>query len=163
MLAAINLAILGTIGYRFVQEKQQVDEDVQHSNRFKVVANELNLSPEQEKIFQELRQNHSQQTRQIRAELREHYRFMMSELSSPNPSRSFLDSMANEIAQLHKQQQLATIEHFLEVREICSPEQYQQLHRFFKRMMSRESMQMRDRMQRRPRFERRKLNDNTQE
>lgn len=159
LLAAINLAILGTIGFHFLNEKQAVEGVAQRPNNYRMMTNELNLTPEQEKMFQNLRQEHSQQTREIRNKLSEHYRFMMRELGSPNPDRTLLDSMANEIALLHKSQQQATIDHFLKVREFCSPEQYQQLHRLFKRMMSRDNMQRGERMQRRPRFERRRFID----
>jgi len=60
---------------------------------------------------------------------------IMQELDSESPNRVKLDSLAGEIGRLHEQQQLATIEHFTTLREVCSPEQYQNLQKLFRRAM----------------------------
>jgi hypothetical protein len=70
-----------------------------------------------------------------------------------------MDSVANEIAELHYEQQQTTIDHFMKLREICSYEQYEHLQHLFMRMMNREPMNQRDMMPRRNRFVRPRLND----
>lgn len=162
LLAAINLAILGTIGFNFLKPKDGPFDRPSPERHAKMVSKELNLSPEQEKIFEQLRSEYAQQNQDFRRNLREQYRLMMKELGTEEPNRSYLDSLSQEIAKLHFEQQQATIDHFLKVRESCSFEQYQQLQQMFKRMMARDQMQRKEMMERRHRMERRRFKDTIQ-
>jgi Spy/CpxP family protein refolding chaperone len=137
LLAALNLAILGTV---FFQRKPiappptsfEADRMPRHS---RMIAMELNLSPEQEAKLEELRKVYAKQTQDNKISLRDHYRMIMRELSAEIPNEHFLDSVAIEIGRLHMEQQRSTIEHFLTLREVCSFEQYEKLQQIFKRRM----------------------------
>ena len=149
LLAAINLAILATIGFHSIRTKEQVEAPPRQHSRSKMVAKELNLTPEQEVQFEELRREYAEITQQIRSEIRGKYKSIMQELGKPEPNKDALYMMADSIGLLHQEQQKATIEHFLMVREICSYEQFQQLQQLFKRMAPREQMKRREVMQKR--------------
>jgi hypothetical protein len=69
--------------------------------------------------------------------LQENYRIIMKELSTPTPNRQYLDSIAQEIGRLHVEQQQATIEHFITLSQVCTPEQYEKLQQIFKHNMFR--------------------------
>ncbi len=57
---------------------------------------------------------------------------MADELSKENPDRKILENYANQYGELHKQLKMFTIEHFLSLREKCTPEQQQQLDMFMR-------------------------------
>jgi Spy/CpxP family protein refolding chaperone len=138
LLGAINLAILGTLGFHYTKPQEPTNPRESFRNRTnygKSIANELNLTPEQEEIFETLRQEYFNETQSIRREIQTNHRLIIDELDKENPDRAKLDSLAIAIGQLHEEQQFATIEHFLTLRESCSPEQYQTLQQLFRRAM----------------------------
>lgn len=162
LLAAINIAILGTISFRFLKPIPPSPGPSMRGNHMQLMSRELRLTPEQEIQFEELRNEYAEQNQNLRNELRDRHQLIVKELSSPEPNREFMDSIANEIAELHFQQQQATIDHFMRLREICSHEQYEHLQHLFMRMMNREPMNQRDMMPRRNRFGRSRMNDTTE-
>jgi Spy/CpxP family protein refolding chaperone len=159
LLAAINIAILATIGYHHLPQKDDSADQTERPDHSRMMARELELTPEQVIQFEELRKEYAEQNQLLRRELNERYRLIMTELSAPEPNNAFLDSVAKDIGKLHTDQQKATIQHFLELREICSLDQSKQLQRLFKRMMSNNQMNKRGMMQKRQRFERNRFND----
>lgn len=153
LLAALNLATLSTLGFLRVKPKlnPESSDTRPRFNHGKMIASELNLSPEQEAKFETLRKDYAEQTRTNRMSLQENYRIIMKELSTPSPNRQYLDSIAQEIGRLHVEQQESTIDHFLTLRQVCTPEQYEKLQQIFKRNMFRDSRQP-DMVQRRMRM-----------
>jgi hypothetical protein len=142
LLAAINIAMLVTIGFHRMPSKQKNEVERRPPGKhLRMVSEELGLTEEQEVLFKELREEYAKENQIIRKKLRDNYGIIMKELSAPNPNRQYLDSIAQNIGNLHIEQQQATIKHFLALREICSFEQYEKLQEIFKRMMSREQMQ----------------------
>jgi Spy/CpxP family protein refolding chaperone len=157
LMAAINIAMLATIGFHHIPPKKDLRVDpATPGKHMKMVSKELNLTEEQEIVFENLRKEYANENQVIRRQLRENYRKIMKELSAPSPNKQFLDSMAITIGNLHVEQQQATIKHFLTLREICTTEQYEKLQVFFKRMMSRDQMQ-RQEMQQRNRMVRKRI------
>ena len=138
LLVAINIATIGTIALKLPKpQSPNVREGFtrQRSNLGMSISTELGLTPEQETIFEELRKSYFEENLEIRRTIQAHHRMIMQELDSESPNRVKLDSLAGEIGRLHEQQQLAIIEHFTTLREVCSPEQYQNLQKLFRRAM----------------------------
>ena len=154
LLAAINIAILITLGFHHIKDNQPMVGPIEPDKQGQMLARELNLSPEQEKQFQELRQSYFLQTQQNRIALREKYGAIMGELNSTSSNKALLDSMVKEIGKLHMEQQYATIDHFLTLQSLCSDEQYHKLQQHFMRMMNNEQRHRREPMQRNRRFNR---------
>jgi Spy/CpxP family protein refolding chaperone len=113
-------------------------------NHARFIANELNLTKDQEVQFKELRQQYSRQSQESREALGDHYKQIMIELGSPEPNEQLLDSLAKQVGILHIDQQRATINHFLSLRKICSFDQYEKLQELFIRMRNREQMGRRE-------------------
>jgi Spy/CpxP family protein refolding chaperone len=150
LLAAINIAMLVTIGFHRMPPKQEARvEPGPPGKHHRMVSEELGLTEEQEVLFKELREEYAKENQLIRRQLRENYGKIMKELSAPEPNNQYLDSIAKSIGSLHVDQQQATIKHFLSLREICSEDQYEKLQVIFKRMMSREQMQRQEMRQNR--------------
>ena len=102
LLAALNLAILGTISFNYIKFKDGPIDTPSREKHARLVAKELNLSPEQEEIFNQLRNEYAEQNQEFRRSLREQYRLVMRELGSPEPNRQYLDSLSQEIGRDRK-------------------------------------------------------------
>ncbi|NHB67255.1 Spy/CpxP family protein refolding chaperone [Perlabentimonas gracilis] len=162
LLVALNIATIGTIALK--QPKPQDSSaregfSRQRPNLGRSISTELGLTPEQETVFEELRRSYFEENLEIRRAIQAHHRMIMQELDAENPNRVKLDSLAAEIGHLHEQQQLATIEHFVTLREVCSPEQYQNLQKIFRRAMP-QNQRMLHRERRQPMEHRRSTTTN---
>lgn len=157
LLTAINLAILGTFGFYHTRKQEYEPQQNVNSQRNprKMIAREIDLTQEQEGKFETLHKDFVEETRENKAALLDQYNMIMRELDEKNPDRNRLDSLAREIGRLHFEQQQTTIEHFLSLREVCSPEQFKSMQRMFRRNMSNGSRH-REMEQRRQRSERRR-------
>ncbi|MDD2278907.1 MAG: periplasmic heavy metal sensor [Bacteroidales bacterium] len=154
LLAAINIAILATLGFHHIAvKKDQASSPESQQQGFKI-ARELDLTAEQNDQFHQLRQSYFLQTKENRIALRQNYELIMEELSTANPDTILLDSLAQQIGKLHVEQQHATIDHFLTLQSMCSEEQYQKLQQHFKRMKNPEFRQRREMMQKNRRYNR---------
>lgn len=145
LLTTVNLAILGTIAFQRIKPHEPIparESFRDRPNYGRTLANELDLTPEQSERFEQLRREHFEATTYNKRALQKHYRMVMEELSNEVPSRAKLDSLAHEIGKLHEEQQVSTIEHFIELREMCTPEQYQNLQHMFRRGMDRSPRMM---------------------
>ena len=136
---AINLAIIGTMWFYKPKPAPNVPSQNEirraRTDHSQMISNDLKFNAEQEELFGKMRTEYSEQTRNNRIALRDHYSLIMSELTKNEPQRTLLDSLAHEIGRLHVEQQQATINHFITLRKVCSPEQYDQLQRMFTRGM----------------------------
>ncbi|HDP54795.1 MAG TPA: periplasmic heavy metal sensor [Bacteroidetes bacterium] len=153
LLTAINIAILITLGFHHIKDNQPMVGPVEPKKQAEVLSRELNLTPDQEKQFQELRQSYFLQTQHNKRELREKYRAVMEELSSTSLNKALLDSMVREIGKLHMEQQYATIDHFLTLQSLCTDEQYHKLQQHLIRMMNNEQRHRSEPMRRNRRFD----------
>ena len=60
---------------------------------------------------------------------------LIDELSSENPSKETMDSLANRIGTFEAQMKKQTVKHILNIRSICTEEQEMLLDQFLKEMM----------------------------
>lgn len=139
LLTAINLAVLGTVGFHFARfskiQQPPLPNDVQRTH---FIAKELNLSLEQKEKFQNIRHQFRIDEQSVKNEILENYRRTMQELSKDSLNSKTLDSLANEIGRLHCKHHQMTVEHFRKVKGIAtSPEQQEHFRRMFFRMMDR--------------------------
>ena len=136
---AVNLAIVGTMWFYKPKPEQNVpgQNEIKRpsTNHSQVIANNLNFNKEQEDRFNKMRAGYTEQTRNNKIALKNHYNKIMDELKQEEPQRQLLDSLAKEVGKLHEEQQQSTINHFIALREVCSPEQYDQLQRMFSKGM----------------------------
>ncbi len=150
LLAALNITILITLGVKKNQSQKdaaqwgpprnEMQGEWQKPNR---LEHELNLSPQQQEQFHELKREYFRDTKEHKASLQVLYRALMEELNSEQPDTNLLNRLAEQIGQLHTEQQKATFNHFLSLQKVCSHEQYQILQQNFMRHMGPQNGQRR--------------------
>lgn len=144
LLAALNIAILVTIGFHFVKSKGFEPPPPQMEMRnTKFITDELNLTSEQQEQFKTLRKDFFEQIQTVKREIRATYKASMVELTKENPDQVILDSLSNEIANLHRKHHEITINHFIQVKSVCNSDQQECLKRLFFRMMPMDDVQHR--------------------
>ena len=164
LLFVINIAALGTIIYQNQQYNTRQDfreeperswrdsrrekrydkhmhkdrDDRSHQrrgNRFDhYIKDELNFSESQFDKFIELRVGNKDKQHAIVEKLAKKRKEMMKELSRSNPDTTKLKQIAEEIGSLHKELKNKTIEHFMEVKQICNPSQKEKFNDLIRRM-----------------------------
>lgn len=95
------------------------------------LRHELNLSEVQFKEFVKLRRANMRKTASLMIEINEKRNQMLDEISNDEPVDRKINKLAEEIGELHEELKLETFRHFLDLKEICTPEQQVKLNRFF--------------------------------
>jgi len=88
------------------------------------IVEELNLTAEQEAKFREInakhapiRRNHARQIEELRERINQ-------ELLKDRPGRSLLAQLAGQMGETQKKMNIASVQHFLEVKDVLTPEQF---------------------------------------
>jgi len=133
ILSAIILAMLGTMSYhRFESHRRDIRENrgnrndrAERENRQpgKYMAKQLQLTPEQIKDFDQLRDKYHSETDVIMKESREISNKVMEEIFSDNPNKVKLDSLSKKFGELQSKQKQLMYEHLLEIRSKCTDSQ----------------------------------------
>ncbi|MFH1645528.1 MAG: Spy/CpxP family protein refolding chaperone [Candidatus Omnitrophota bacterium] len=97
------------------------------SKQFANIAKELNLTDEQQAQMKEHRQEHKQKAKEVKEVLKAKRQELKQELENPEVDKSKVYSIANEIESLVGKQLELRVEKVLAMREILTPEQFQQL------------------------------------
>lgn len=139
-LIVLNVSTLATIYYQRViggrdadtespaTEINQARED-QFSGRY--FRDRLNLSPEQMDRFQNFNPEFRSEAREINNRLSELRNEMLDELSSEDPDRQRLASLSDSIGFQHSILKRLTYDYYLNIRNICNPDQRQNLRDLF--------------------------------
>lgn len=164
LLVAINLAALATIIYQNQQFKDTnapvFQNDTQRSpgsarptrrgrnmsrtprgdrsmGRFEHhIQNQLNLDSQQFEQFQKMHRQNRNDIKTIAQMLEEKRSQMMLELSRKEPDTAKLNTIANEIGALHTRLKQSTINHFMEMKQLCRPDQREKLNELIRKMES---------------------------
>lgn len=141
LLVALNITTLIVLGLKKpAAESSVVQRPRNYNTRTERgfpnrLQQELNFDLQQQEQYNEIREAYHLHTQENRLQLQEMYREMMEELSLENPDTVLLSRLAERIGQLHQEQQQATINHFLSLQNICTPDQYQMMQHHFMRGM----------------------------
>lgn len=148
LLVVINISALLTIIYHHkVQEpplppmenpmeNYSVKDEIASRGMYHFIKDELQLSDEQFEQFRDINRTNMIKSREIASELNRIRREMMNEIAKENPNLEKLDSFAQDIGALHYNLKKLTINHFLELKEICTYEQQESLQKFFMKLLS---------------------------
>lgn len=161
LLIAINISALSTIYFhnkiqtkKFVELKNMKDEvRIQGMHRF--IRDELRLTDKQFEQFKEISRTNMRATHNITLKLSKKRFMMMNEIAKVNPNLKTLDDIADDIGQLHYELKKTTINHFLELKEICNDDQQEDLQTLFMHMIQ---SQNQNNLRRNPREHRRNRN-----
>lgn len=137
ILLATNLSM----GMSFLYHKRKDNQQAQQSKeekyempglqRTRYFREQLDLDPGQVDIFRQLNRDFNQKAWQIQNRLSALRSEMVGELGTDNPDMQKLDSVAVEIGELHKHLKSETIDYYLAMKQVCTPEQQENLHKIF--------------------------------
>jgi Spy/CpxP family protein refolding chaperone len=137
-LLIINIAAISTILYHIYSEKSTSPTTSESHDVGKIITGELGLTPEQNKLFQDISKSYNIQSQKILDQLTQKRSEMLAELSEEIPDTTILHNLAKEIGELHTKLKLLTINDFLESKKICTPAQQQQLSKLYNDMLETE-------------------------
>jgi Spy/CpxP family protein refolding chaperone len=137
ILVATNLSM----GFSFLYHRQQDKKLMEHmeqneielpaKQRTRFFREQLNLEPRQMEIFRELNRDFNRTAWQINHQLESLRIEMVTEMGSPTPDKTRLESISTEIGALHTQLKNETIDYYLAMKEICNDNQKEKLNEIF--------------------------------
>lgn len=141
ILLVINISALITIFYNNnIKEERQLERneiqsemEIRGMHRF--LKEELMLSEEQYNLFRETYQENIGASYEIAQKLNIKRQEMIEEIAKINPNYENLDKIAHEIGELHYQLKTLTINHLLQLKEICNEDQRESLNKLYYRML----------------------------
>lgn len=141
ILSAIILAIFGTMGYHhFKMVKKENIEFRNNQQPGKFMARQLQLTDDQIKEFDSLRENFRTETNALIKDSRDISRDIMEEIMSDNPDINKLKTLAEKYGKLQEQEKQLMIEHLLDVKGKCTPSQQANFKKLIKQLESHDRM-----------------------
>ena len=145
ILIATNLSTIGSFYYHRVTE-MKASEEVQNDQtaipgeqRTRFFRDELGLDAAQLDRFREINRTFNRSAKNIETELAQTRQELIRELGEQQSDSSKLNSLANQVGENHQQLKLVTIDFYLNMKQICSPEQKEKLNRIFQEMLNSEN------------------------
>lgn len=142
ILLVVNISALSTIIYnkkvraKMEDEISNVQDGIRIQGMRRFLQEELNLSEEQFHKFKDINTNYNRDSRKIAFQMRKKRYEMMKEIAKKNPNFGNLDQIAQDIGSLHYELKKLTINHFIELKDVCDEEQQEILHKMFIQMLS---------------------------
>ena len=146
ILALMNITTFITIGYHVYKTNQTENiagkqntklletDAVQFSGRY--FRDQLGLTDEQMNRFREFNPAFRQLAREITIHLAEDRQQMLDEMVSSNPDTVKLNMLSHEIGELHGTLKILTYKYYLDMKNLCTPEQQKKLENLFHTMFS---------------------------
>ena len=141
LLIVINLSSLATIYFhkkvrdKKLEEFQYRQEQIHIRGMYRFLKDELQLNNSQFQLFQEINHSNMIKSQNIAEKLNKSRHYMMAEIAKPIPNQKKLDSYAKDIGDLHYELKKLSINHFMELKEICDEEQQEGLQKLFMQMI----------------------------
>lgn len=98
-----------------------------------LLSRELGLSPDQQKQLNNFMQSHRQEEQRIRKAITETRLNLLEVLSKNTINNPEMTRQLDQLNQLHQQRDQHFINHYLELKSLCSDEQVLKLKEIFKR------------------------------
>lgn len=158
------VTILATFGYRYYSYKQDRRE-YRESRKDRpeqprdFMAKALNLSPEQRDEFRMLKRKFHQSFDTIESQIRNIDKLLTEEVVKDEPNQQTIDSLIEEFGKVQQEQKRVMVEHLLEIKDKCTPEQQEKFSKFIRRMHDYQQNQFR-RMERMRRGQNPRTNNN---
>jgi len=129
-LVVINITALVTFILFYSGQKKAESENV-GAQSFKVFQKELSLTPVQSEKVCSINAQHRAMSEPIASQLKEKRSELLEELSTENPDTILLRKYAEEIGDLQKDLQMASIRQYLDLKSVCDSCQCQRLSSFY--------------------------------
>ncbi len=145
ILLVTNVSTIGTVIYRvYFQENTttyntatQIDIPDGHLGRF--FREELNLNYEQHQQFRTFRQKFHKKASLISNDMQINRNKLIAELGRKNSDTIYLHMLSKEIGNMHTDLKHLTFEYYLELKNVCTPEQKEKLFQIFSAMIKRKA------------------------
>ncbi|HMQ44384.1 Spy/CpxP family protein refolding chaperone [Mariniflexile maritimum] len=141
LLVLLNLSIVGTILYRkneITNYKSQNNNEkaspTKHLGRYFKEA--LNLSNQQQRAFQEIRQRYHQNSDILLEKMDKNRNDIVTELGKPASDTLKLHQLSKNLGHLHTALKNLTIQYYLDMKAICHEDQKTKLFQTFKMMVN---------------------------
>ncbi|HDP76083.1 MAG TPA: periplasmic heavy metal sensor [Bacteroidales bacterium] len=149
IIVALSITLLATIGamvYGHYRQKQLAEKFASYpqermEQQAQFLSNRLNLSPEQEDIFRKSRDKFHAKTVDAHKKTQKVSVDIINELSTPEPNFELIDSLIEQYGKLHGIEKKIMIDHLLEIKSACTPEQFDKFLKIV-RYAHRRQMQM---------------------
>ncbi len=147
VITVINLSAAGTVLYHMKFHERESEEELFEAERRpmppearpgRFLRDKLNLSPEQHTQFRELRRDFHSQANNLTYQMQIKRNEMITELAKENPDTSKLKKIAGDIGDMHAELKGLTIDYYMGMKEICTPEQEEELYKIFKVLINRD-------------------------
>jgi len=137
ILVLLNLFTLSTIWYnQFHNPVRHPREDVRNRRHgAKVLEQNLNLTAEQSKIFEDIRQRHFARMKPLHREIFSIRQELMDEVSKTEPDTARIRELTRLIGEKETERERSIIQHFRELRSVCTPEQREKFEILLRKLM----------------------------
>ena len=149
ILLATNIATVVTIFYNQSEEVEvKVEQNKsQHSNKLErrhrkfgnYMSNRLSLNDKQQLEFASLREVFHTKAEVVSLKINEKRKLLYVELAKDDADIQELNKISDEIGLLHAELKKLSVKHYINMKEICTPEQQEKLYQMFKAMFKKES------------------------
>ena len=141
VLSAIILAIFGTMGYHYFRFERENNVNPRENRQIAgYVGKQLQLSPEQIIQIDTLRESFRKESNSLVRETRLVSKEIMEEITSDSPDVAKLKTLAQKFGELQQKQKQMMIDHLLQVRGKCNPNQQMNFKKFIRQMEKHERM-----------------------
>lgn len=147
VLTVINLSATGTVLYNIKFQKEDLERKVYEQELEpgppdvkpgRLLREKLNLSPEQHQQFRKLRRSFHTQANKLSYEMQIKRNEMITELAKEDPDVQKLKQIARDIGDMHTELKELTMDYYLGMKEVCTPEQEEKLYRIFEVLINRD-------------------------
>lgn len=130
VLLLVNTAVLAMLWFKRPHEGPPPGGGAKN-----FLIKELNLTADQQKKFDALREGHQERTRQVMDGMKELKDALVEKISSTQPDSSGIDNLTKNIAEKERQRDLLTVYHFRSFRAILTPDQQNKFDKILKEVM----------------------------
>lgn len=130
VLLLVNTAVLAMLWF-----KKPTQDHLPGGAAKDFLIHELNLTTDQQNKFDELREDHQQQTRQIMAGMKDLKDALVDKISSTQNETASIDSLTKVIAEKERQRDIVTVNHFRTFRTILNADQQKRFDRILRQVM----------------------------
>lgn len=135
ILLTVNIAAIFTILYHTYSDHSPAASTSVNTGAGKIITSELGLNAEQIDLFTGINKVYTEQSQKILDRLTEKRSEMLAELGEKSPDTSILNAIAKNIGELHTDLKLQTIQNFMELKKICTPDQQLLLSKMYNDML----------------------------
>jgi Spy/CpxP family protein refolding chaperone len=138
ILVAVNVAAIIS-GLVFSSERRNelpVRTDIPYNRRADFFRGQLGLNNAQKQRFTTFNREFNQRARAITGKMNSLRYQLVEEMAGSHPDRARLDSICVGIGHLHTELKRATVDYYMNMKSVCTPDQQVELNRLFERIIN---------------------------